>query len=312
MAKEKDISLISEDSIKNKIYTIRGFQVMLDSDLAEIYGYSTKDFNRQVRNNIERFDDDFMFQITKEEVLELSRCKYSTSIMQTIGIKGGRVYLPYVFTESGIYMLMTVLKSELAIKQSKMLIRLFRSMKDFVIQTEGIYRHLEKIDGKLLSYDVKLTEHDKKFEKILEDLTDPNIKKSALFFAGQMFDAFSLLTKLITEAKDSIILIDNYIDTATLDILAKKKEGVKIKIITSAKGNKLTTQDLKTFTSQYGELEIKLSDEFHDRFLILDELKLYHIGASLKDAGKKCFEISLIDDKKHIEELLKRIKEETC
>ena len=202
-------------------------------------------------------------------------------------------------------MLMTTLKGDLAIRQSITLIRLFKAMREFVKENNLLLNRIDRLE-------IKQLETDKNFKAIFEKLDENKIPKAALFFAGQMFDAFSLLTKLITEAKDSIILIDNYIDTATLDILAKKKEGVKIKIITSAKGNKLTTQDIKTFTSQYGELETKPSDEFHDRFLILDELKLYHIGASLKDAGKKCFEISLIDDKKYIEELLKRIKEETC
>ena len=134
---KKSISIISTNSIKDKIYTIRGIQVMLDSDLAEIYGYSTKAFNQQVKNNIERFDEDFRFQLTDEEVSELSRLKILTS-MQEVGIKGGRTYNPYVFTEQGIYMLMTVLKGELAVSQSKMLVRLFKQMKDYIVENQQV------------------------------------------------------------------------------------------------------------------------------------------------------------------------------
>ena len=180
-----------------------------------------------------------------------------------------------------------------------MLIRLFRQMKDYIVQTDGIYRHLERIDDKLI-------EHDRKFERILEDLTDPSIKKSALFFSGEMYDAFSLLTKIVREAKSSIVLIDNYVDTATLDILSKKNSGVSV-IIVTANPNRLTQKDISSFNSEYGNLEIRESHEFHDRFLILDKMKLYHAGASLKDAGKKCFELSLIDDSGQITELLRRI-----
>lgn len=292
------VAVISEEEIRNKIYTIRGVQVMLDTDLAAIYGYPVKVFNQQIKRNKDRFPEDFMFQMTKEEYIQ-SRSQFVTSIMQDEGTKGGRVYYPYVFTEQGIYMLMTVLKGELAVRQSIMLIRLFRQMKDYIIQTDGIYRHLERIDDKLI-------EHDRKFEKILEDLTDPSIKKSALFFSGEMYDAFSLLTKIVREAKSSIVLIDNYVDTTTLDILSKKNSGVSV-IIVTANPNRLTQKDISSFKAEYGNLEIRESHEFHDRFLILDRMKLYYVGASLKDAGKKCFELSLIDDSGQITELLRRI-----
>ena len=169
--------------------------------------------------------------------------------------------------------------------------------------TKENYLNLVNIVNKIDDKQIKL-------ESRVEKLEDKYIEKgNRIFFKGQLFDAFSLLTKIIKEAKDSIILIDNYISTETLDILSKKSKGVKIKIISSSNGNKLTQQDTKTFKSQYGEnLEIINSNEFHDRFLILDKTKLYHIGASIKDAGKKCFEVSLIDDEKHIGEILKRLK----
>ena len=292
------VAVISEEEIRNRIYTIRGVQVMLDIDLATIYGYSVKGFNQQVKRNIERFPEDFMFGLTFKEAEECSRSQIVT-LNASAGRGSNIKYRPKAFTEQGIYMLMTVLKGDLAIKQSITLIRLFRQMKDYIVQTDGIYRHLERIDDKLI-------EHDRKFERILEDLTDPNIKKSALFFSGEMYDAFSLLTKIVRKAKSSIVLIDNYVDTATLDILSKKNNGVSV-IIVTANPNRLTQKDISSFKAEYGNLEIRESHEFHDRFLILDRMKLYYVGASLKDAGKKCFELSLIDDSGQITELLRRI-----
>ena len=286
--------LNNADDIKKKIYTIRGVQVMLDSDLAQIYGYETKNFNRQVKNNIEKFDEeDFMFQLTQGEFQNL-RCKNFTSSW------GGQRYLPYAFTEQGIYMLMTVLKGELAVKQSKKLIRLFKQMRQYLTDNALVFNRLDRIE-------IKQLEADKKFETIFRKLEEPRQKKAVLFFKGQMFDAFSCIADIIRTADKEIILIDGYTDTATLDLLSKKKEGVKVEIYTTEKHSKLTESEIDSFNKEYPTLTVKHTSEFHDRFMILDRKTLYHIGASIKDAGKKAFEISQIDDEKQTEEILRRL-----
>ena len=298
----KELSIvrqISSDDIRSKIYTIRGIQVMLDSDLAEIYGYETKSFNRQVKNNIERFDEDFMFQLTKEEVDYISRCKNFTSIMQTVGMKGGRVYYPYAFTEQGIYMLMTVLKGELAVSQSKMLVRLFKQMKQYISDNALVFQRLDRIE-------IKQLETDENFKQIFKQLEAPKEHKAVIFYQGEMYDATSLIEDIIAKAKTEIILIDNYVDKNTLDLLSKKRKNVKINIITSKSGNRINNKEFTDFNNQYGNLTVKISDKFHDRFMILDEKTLYHIGASIKDAGKKAFAITRIDEEE-IQHFIKRV-----
>ena len=273
---------------------------MLDSDLAQIYGYETKNFNRQVKNNIEKFDeDDFMFQLNKEDLKQLSRCKNFT-LNRDSGRGSNIKYLPYAFTEQGIYMLMTVLKGELAVKQSKKLIRLFKQMRQYLTDNALVFNRLDRIE-------IKQLEADKKFETIFRKLEEPRQKKAVLFFKGQMFDAFSCIADIIRTADKEIILIDGYTDTATLDLLSKKKEGVKVEIYTTEKHSKLTESEIASFNKEYPTLTVKHTSEFHDRFMILDRKTLYHIGASIKDAGKKAFEISQIDDEKQTEEILRRL-----
>ncbi len=302
MEQSKDLlqPLQTADDIRAKIYTIRGVQVMLDSDLAEIYGYETKNFNRQVKNNIEKFPEDMMFQLNQKEVEQISRCKNFTSIMQVKGVKGGRTYFPFVFTEQGIYMLMTVLKGELATQQSLALVRMFKQMRQYLAEHELLSDHLTKIDLKLL-------EHDKAIGQVLKQLEEPRTKKAILFFKGQMFDAFSCIADIIKTAKTEIILIDGYVDTATLDLLSKKKKGVKVEIYTMQNNCKLTSSEIADFNKQYAGLAVSYTTEFHDRFMIIDRKTLYHVGASIKDAGKKAFEISQINDDKQVSEILKRL-----
>ena len=280
-------------NIENKILVIRGHQVMLDRDLAEIYGYTTKNFNRQVKNNIEKFDQDFMFQLTLDEVNYLSRCNFCTTIMQSKGIKGGRVTLPYVFTEQGIYMLMTVLKGELATSQSKALIRLFKKMRHYLGETDKIFNRVSSIEERI---DTKFLQYDKNFSKIFKVLdSSPESIKQGIFFQGQIYDAYSEFQKLIQKAKKEIILIDNYIDLTVLDRFTKKNTGV-IVIIYTRKDTTVTKLDVRKFNAQYPSLEIKYTDTMHDRFIILDNKEIYHIGASLKDLGKKCFGFTRLED----------------
>ena len=291
---ENEISILEENSIRSKIHVIRGQQVMLDFDLAEIYGYSTKAFNQQVKNNIERFDEDFRFQLSDAEVSELSRSKFLTS-MQTKGIKGGRTYNPYAFTEQGIYMLMTVLKGDLAVTQSKMLIRTFKEMKHFIQNNAHIFAELDNIKKHLLESDIHHKETDKKIKELFSLMDKYNVKETqGIFFQGQIFDAYAKFESFLAAAKKEIILIDNYVDLTILQRLAKKKKGVNVTIYTDPK-TKLTAQDVQTFNTQYPTLTLNLTTKTHDRFLIIDHTTIYHIGASLKDLGKKCFCFDILD-----------------
>lgn len=202
---KNSLSVYDEDGLRSKIHTIRGIQVMLDFDLAKIYGYETKNFNRQVKNNIERFDEDFRFQLTNDEVAELSRCKNFTL---NTGRGSNIKYNPYAFTEQGIYMLMTVLKGDLAIQQSKKLIRLFKQMKDYIIQNHNILGYneilrlaqqteknsndIEELKNKMLTKD--------NIDEIIRDFSEP-ILKDYIFYNGQQFDAYTFISDLVRKAK---------------------------------------------------------------------------------------------------------------
>lgn len=250
---EKQISILEENSIRSKIHVIRGQQVMLDFDLAQIYGYETKNFNRQVKNNIERFDSDFMFQLSDTEVEELSRCKIFT-------LNNGRgsniKYAPYAFTEQGIYMLMTVLKGDLAVTQSKMLIRTFKEMKHFIQNNSHIFAELDNIKKRLLESDLHHKETDIKIKELFSLMDKYNVKETqGIFFQGQIFDAYAKFESFLAAAKKEIILIDNYVDLSILQRLAKKKKSVNVTIYTDPK-TKLTAQDVQTFNAQYPTLTV--------------------------------------------------------
>ena len=272
--------IIELDDVKNKIYEIRGKQVMLDSDLANIYGYTTKNLNRQVKNNIEKFDNDFMFQLSDNEINYLSRCKNCTS-MQTIGKKGGRVYNPYVFTEQGIYMLMTVLKGELATRQSKALIRIFKIMKDYIL--------LNSNEQKLVNNQVFKNAQDiKLLQATIDKFNLKEIPNNMIFYEGQTYDAYSLLIDILSESKKEIILVDNYSSKELLDTL--KNIDKKITVISSNIDEKLK----KKYESQYKNIKFINNKTFHDRFIVIDKSIVYTCGASFKDLGKKCFAINKI------------------
>ncbi len=283
-----EIKLYDAENLKNKIYTIRGVQVMIDVDLAEIYGYTTKAFNQQVKNNIERFDEDFRFQLSNEEC-EILRSKILTSSW------GGSRYNPYAFTEQGIYMLMTVLKGDLAVTQSKMLIRTFKEMKHFIQNNSHIFAELDNIRNHLLESDLHHKETDKKIKELFSLMDKYNIKETqGIFFQGQIFDAYAKFESFIQKAKTQIILIDGYVDLTILERLAKKKKNVNVTIYTDPK-TKLTAQDIQKFNAQYPTLTMQYTTKMHDRFLIIDNTVLYHIGASLKDLGKKCFAFEVLE-----------------
>ena len=270
-------------NIENKILVIRGQQVMLDRDLAEIYGYETKNFNRQVRNNIDKFDEDFMFQLTKDEEDIILRCKKFTSSW------GGTRYKPYAFTEQGIYMLMTVLKGDLAVRQSKALIRLFKKMKQYFADNAGILQRIDTLEHHKIETDIKI-------DSLFSLMDKYKIKdKQDIFFQGQIYDAYSTFQRLIQKAKKEIILIDNYIDLTVLDRLTQKNVGVDVTIFTRT-DTPIKQLDIDKFSTQYPTLTIKYTSTMHDRFMILDNTEIYHIGASIKDLGKKCFGFTHLED----------------
>ena len=298
MEKEMIELEVTGEQIRNRIYTIRGVQVMLDSDLAMIYGVETKYLNRAMKRNIERFPEQFCFQISLDEY-EASRCQHGT--LNTVRSRGSNLkYLPYVYSEQGVAMLAGVLHSEAAIRISIDIINAFVAMRHYLADNAMVFQRLDRMELKQL-------EADEKFKKIFSQLEQPRPDKAVIFFKGQMWDATSCIEEIISRAEKSIILIDNYVDRKTLDLLSRKKAGIPVEIHTSEKNCNLTEKEISDFRNQYGPLTIKTTDEFHDRFLILDNKELYHIGASIKDAGKKAFEISLNEDEGILKGLLLRL-----
>ena len=318
MTNELEKIKITYEYLKDKIYIIRGKQVMLDSDLAKIYGYTTKAFNQQVKNNIEKFDEDFRFQLTNEETIKLSRSKILTSI-QTKGIKGGRSYNPYAFTEQGIYMLMTVLKGELATRQSKALIKLFKGMKDFILNNKLI----ESNDLLKLSYQTNQNTLDinnikenmatkKDLEYIMNNFIDKNRIKEKLILNGQIVESDLAYSMIYSSAKKSIFIIDNYIDLKTLVLLKNIKVDITIFSDNINKG--LHKIEYLDFKKEYPNINIsfkKTNGIFHDRYIILDyrskEEKIYLCGASSKDSGKKITSIIQLDDVKIFHNIISQI-----
>lgn len=285
------------NQIQKLIYIVRGKQVMLDSDLAILYQVENKYLIRQMKRNIDRFPEDFCFQLTKEEDLNL-RCQIVTSRLETN--HGGRRYSPYVFTEQGISMLSSVLRSEIATKVNINIMRYFVEMRRLFVNNRELFSRLDKVELKQL-------ETDKKIEEVFNYIAKSKEVTQKIFFDGQIYDSFSLLVKIIKQANKSIVLIDNYVDIDTLNILCKRKSGVKIDIFTYRK-SRLSHNDIEKFNLQYKNLSVKNINSFHDRFLILDNTICYLIGASLKDAGKKSFGISKVEDKKVISDILDRLK----
>ena len=275
-------SVINVDTIQNKIYNIRDMQVMLDRDLAELYGVETRVINQAVKRNIERFDDDFMFVLTKEELEN-----WKSQIEISNSIKMGLRKPPLAFTEQGVYMLATVLKSKIAVDVTKQIMRTFTKMKSFLQNNSSVFSRFERIEQRLYL-------HDEKIDKIFKAIEDKSIKpKQGIFFDGQIFDAYEFIADIIKSAKKEIILLDNYIDETVLTLFSKN-QNIKVTIYTKTIFKQLKL-DLEKYNSQYTQIEIKKFDTAHDRFLIIDEKELYHIGASLKDLGKKWFAFSKMD-----------------
>ena len=284
-------NIVVSDNIKieNMIYEIRGKKVMLDSDLAMLFGYETKQLNRQVLRNINRFPENYCFQITDTEYISL-RCQNGT-------LKSGRgehrKYLPYVFTEYGITMLAGILKSEPAIKMSLRIVDIFITMKNYINTSLIEQKYFNELTIKNTE-DIKLLQES--FNKL-------NIKENNnhIFYEGQIYDSYSLLIDILSKAMKEIIIIDNYAGKKLFDII--KNINVKVKIYTE----NIDNISKEKYEKQYNNLEIINTNIFHDRFIIIDNKVLYHSGASFKDLGKKCFAITKMEDNNILKELLNKL-----
>ena len=365
---------VTTQIIEDKIFTIRGVQVMLDKDLAELYGVETKRINEQVKRNIERFPEEFCFQLTKEEVESLRsqivtlssmnetlrsqnatsntenepsrsqtatlnteiadlKSQFATSRSQIVTLntedsflksqivtskkenRGGNRYLPYAFTEQGVAMLASILKSETAVKVSIQIMNAFVQMRHFISANGSLFARLdtvekrqieteEKLNRNLLRIDEKLDINEKNFEKVFDALEAADLPKQGVFCDGQIFDSYKFVSDLIRKAKASIVLVDNYVDDTVLSMLDKRKSGVSATIYTQSISKQLTL-DLQKHNAQYAPIDVRLIKNFHDRFLFLDEKTIYHIGASVKDLGKKVFGFSKLGlDAKQIMNML--------
>lgn len=300
----KNISVVKYDvnNIKKLIYTIRGKQVMLDSDVAELYHYETRRVNETVKRNIQRFPEEFYFKL-KDEEYDVLKSQFATSnIKEKIHMRGGKKKVPYVFTEKGIIMLSGILKSDIAVDVSISIVEAFIKMKNFIYNNRSLLERVITIENKI---DNKFIEYDNKFEKVF-DVLEKNKEsefKQKIFYKGQIYDAYELIIDIIKTAKNKIVIIDNYIDDTILKILQKKNKNVEVVILTLPNCN-LTKLDIKKFNEQYPVLKIARTDKFHDRFIIIDNRELYHCGASLKDLGKKCFGINKIKDNTFIENVM--------
>ena len=292
---------ISERSIRDLIYVGRGQQVMMDSDLAALYQVETKVFNQAVKRNIARFPDKYRFQLTNEEFSSLR------SQIVTSNGKGGRRYKPYVFTEQGIAMLSAVLRSDIAVQTSIKIMDAFVEMRRFLASNALMFEKINEMELKQLAFQKSSEE---KFDKIFHYISEHEEASQKIFFDGQIYDAFSFLIDLVSKAEKNLVLVDNYVDIDTLNILAKKKSDVEV-IVYTVRKTKLSKKDVCKFNKQYPTLEVKYTGVFHDRFMIIDGLHAYHIGASIKDAGKKCFGISLIEDTRIVKDILERLNLES-
>jgi len=282
---------VSEQLIENRIFTIRNLMVMVDYHLAELYNVETKRINEQVKRNIERFPESFMFQLSNLEWSTL-QSQIATSekngTLQSQIATAKRRTNPYVFIEQGVAMLSAVLKSDTAIKVSVKVMDSFVKMRQLLLQNSLLNLWLDRLESKQL-------ENDQKFEMVFKALENKEITQSqGIFFDGQMFDAYAFIADLVRSADDTIVLVDNYIDDTVLTLLSKKKSKVRCILLTKNISKQLLL-DAEKFNKQYPILQLIQFDKAHDRFLIIDQQEVYHIGASLKDLGKKWFAFSKMD-----------------
>ena len=278
-----------DDLIKSRIFTIRGVQVMFDCDLASFYGVPTKRLNEQVRRNVERFPEDFMFQPTADELASL-RSQFATSNSG----RGGTRYAPYVFTEHGIIMLASVLKSGVAVEASIRITHAFVAMRRALSSIAPLLNRIDVVERRQIT---DQSRNEERFDAIFKAMDGEDFPQQKVFFEGKHYDAYSFAKKLVRKASNKIVLVDGYSDEVTLDILAQKKGGVEILVATSQKmiDRHLTPVAVEKFNKQNPTLAVKAVSAFHDRFLILDDKELYHFGASLKDLGRQYCAVTKMD-----------------
>lgn len=289
---------ISSAHIENLIFTLRGKEVMIDRDLAELYLVETRVLNQAVKRNLDRFPEKFRFQLTPNEIENLkSQIVTSSSRSQIVTLnqsgtkQGGNIkYLPYAFTEQGVAMLSAVLRSDVAIQVSIQIMDAFVEMRKLIAKNSGLLQRMDGMERKLL-------ETDQKFEQVFKALESKDIiPNQGIFFDGQVFDAYELTSKIIRSATSSIVLIDNYMDETSLTHLAKKAKGVEVHLLTKTISKQLNL-DVKKANDQYGNFKVSPFTQSHDRFLIVDSKEVYHLGASLKDLGRKWFAFSKLEAK---------------
>lgn len=274
---------INISQIENRIYTVRSLQVMLDSDLAEMYLVEPRVLNQAVKRNSERFPENFCFQLTDAEWQSLR----SQFVILESGKGKHRKFLPYVFTEQGVSMLSAVLRSDIAVKVSIQIMQAFVALRKTFGQLHGVIQRLEGVELKQLKTDSKL-------EQLLQALEKGQPAQQGIFFQGQLFDAHVFVSNLIKQARKSLEIIDNYVDECTLLLLSKREKQVNCTVYTRISAT--LKKDLEKHNQQYPAITLLENRSSHDRFIIIDNTQLYHIGASLKDLGNKCFAFSRMDD----------------
>lgn len=299
-SKEGRPSLAASDiRIRSMIYTVRGKQVMLDSDLAKLYGVETRTLNQAVTRNPDRFPDRFCFRLTKREIVILK----SQAVISREDGWGGRRSMPRVFTEQGVSMLSAVLRSPTAIEVSIKIMDAFVEMHHFIADNAHMFEQIRNIELKQAEYQ-KAT--DDRFEKVFDYMEAHKEPRQKVFFEGQVWDAFELLISFVQKAESRVVLVDGYVDTTTLNIFAKKAEGAAVTVWTNPK-TELTARDVEAFNAQYPSPEVRHTTAFHDRFLILDDSEGYLVGASLKDTGKRSFAVTRVEDAAIVQTVLSKL-----
>ena len=295
------VPTLEDDSIRSRIFTIRGVQVMLDRDLAELYGVEVKYLNRQVKRNIERFPDDFMFQLNRNEC---SRCQFVTL---NEGRGNNIKYLPYVFTENGVAMLSGVLRSSRAISANIQIMRAFNTMRRALASLAPLWARIEATERRQLKQEDAQVRNEERFKLILDAMQDKSFPPQKIFYDGQIYDAFEQMKKFVQMARQELIVIDPFFDDSVLPLIAQKRTGVSVLVVKNRRKGLLHDVDVARFNAQYGNtLTVKKSKLFHDRFLIIDRTMLIHVGASFNYLGKKCFAFSSMD-KSNIPDILAKI-----
>ena len=274
--------------IEDMIFEIRGRQVMLSSDVAKLYQVETRRINEVIKRNMNRFPDSFCFQLTKQEYLNL-RSQFAISSLNNN--YGGVRYLPYVLTEQGIMMLSGLLKSDIAVRVNIQIIDAFVKMRKYISSSLIEQKYINNL----------VLEHEERIKTIENTFSKFKVNNSHLFFDGQIYDAYSLLIDIFNQSTKEIIIIDNYLDKSILDILSNIKKNIIVFT------NKYNNYDYNKYKVQYKNIKLIVDNSFHDRFVIIDRKILYHSGSSFKDLGKKCFEISRINDSEILDKLMKRI-----